>query len=96
MMFTRRRAPPAELEEGNNQILQAQQRLDAEIAAGSEKAIEDEKGLETKVSESPKSPVKEESLGREEGPRSFPASLVPAVPGQEISQVMPATPARPS
>jgi hypothetical protein len=43
------------------------------------------------VPESPKSPVKEESLGREEGPRRFPASLVPAVPGQE-SQVMPATP----
>ena len=32
-------------------------------------------------------------LGREEGPRSFPTSLVPAVPGQEISQVTPATPA---
>ena len=93
MMFTRRRATPAELEEGNNQILQAQQRLDAEIAAGSEKAIEDEKGLETKVSESPKSPVKEESLGREEEPRSFPTSIIPAVPGQEISQVTPATPA---
>ena len=91
VMFTRRRASPQELEEGNRQMQQAQQRLDAEIAAGSELPLEDVKGMETMVPESPKSPVKEESLGREEGPRSFPASLVPAVPGQE-SQVMPATP----
>ena len=90
-MFSRRRASPQEIEEGNRQMQQAQQRLDAEIAAGSELPLEDVKGMETMVPESPKSPVKEESLGREEGPRSFPASLVPAVPGQE-SQVMPATP----
>jgi hypothetical protein len=46
-MFTRRRASPQELEEGNRQMQQAQQRLDAEIAAGSELTLEDVKGMET-------------------------------------------------
>ena len=90
-MFTGRRATQAELDQGMDEMLRAQQRAEAGVATGSEKPIEDVKGLETVVPESPKSPVKEESLGREEGPRSFPASLMPAVPGQE-SQVMPATP----
>ena len=89
-MFPRRRATQAELDQGIDEMCRAQQRGETEITTGSEKQLEDTKGPETMVPESPKSPVKEESLGREEGPRSSPKSLVPAVPGQEKS---PATPA---
>ena len=70
-MFSRRRATQAELDQGMDEMLRAQQRVEAEVATGSEKPIEDVKGLETVVPESPKSSAKEESLGREEGPRSF-------------------------
>ena len=48
----------------------AQQRLDAELAAGSEPQLEDSKGPEVSQSqESPKIPEVEKDLGREEGPR---------------------------
>ena len=91
-MFSRRRATQAELDQGADEILRAQQRVEAELATGSEMQLEDTKGPETMVPEPPKSPVQEESLGREDGPRSSPKSLVPAVPGQEKFQVPPVTP----
>ena len=54
-MFSRRRATQAELDQGMDEMLRAQQRVEAEVATGSEKPIEDVKGLETVVPESPKS-----------------------------------------
>ena len=91
-MFSRRRATQAELDQGADEMLRAQQRVEAELATGSEMQLEDTKGPETMVPETPKSPVKEESLGRVDGPRSSPKPLVPAVPDQEKSQVPPVTP----
>ena len=82
-MFPRRRATQAELDQGIDEMRRAQQRVEAKIATGSEKQLEDTKGPETMVPESPKPPVREESLGREEGPRSSPKSLVPAVPDRK-------------
>ena len=50
-MFSRRRATQAELDQGIDEMRRAQQRVEAEIATGSEKQLEDTKGPETMVPE---------------------------------------------
>ena len=65
-MFARRRATQEELDQGEREMLQAQQRVEKEIAAGTEKPIEDAKRTEVaQVVESPKALEKKASLGSE-------------------------------
>ena len=96
MFTTRRRATDRELQQGEEQMKAAQQRLDAELAAGSEPQLEDSKGPEVSQSqESPKIPEVEKDLGREEGPRGSPKSFAPAAAIQDVSAVVAGSPERP-
>ena len=83
-MFTnRRRATKEELEQGEQEMRRGQKRLDEEIAAGTEKPIEDAKRPEVaQVVESPKALEKKVALGSEERPQAAPKSFAPPVPGQ--------------
>ena len=55
-MFTaRRRATPQEMEQGEDEMRRAQERLDAEVAAGAELPLKD-KGQKARVLNPPKSP----------------------------------------
>ena len=60
-MFPRRRATQAELDQGIDEMRRAQQRVEAKIATGSEKQLEDTKGPETMVPESPSRSGQEKS-----------------------------------
>ena len=61
-------------------MIAAQQRLDAELAAGSEQQLEDVQRPEvSEGQESPIPPKAEEGLGSEEGPKGSPKSFAPPV-----------------
>ena len=93
-MFTaRRRATPQEMEQGEDEMRRAQERLDAEVAAGAELPLED-KGTESQGFESPKVTQREETKGREEipdVPKNSPKALMPAVPETEPPKEPPIT-----
>ena len=80
MMMQRRRATPEELAQGEDEIRRANQRMEAELASGTEPQLEDKGRSEAEVFESPGNP-KDKSLGSEEKPKGAPKSFFP--PGAE-------------
>ena len=91
-MFSRRRATPEELAQGEREMLAAQKRLDEENGTGDEKPIEDVKEPEgTDSFESPKASQRvKEAEGSEEKHAGSPKSFAPPLPVQDAPQVKPA------
>ena len=91
MMFARRRATADELEQGQQEMLAAQQRLEEERATATEQPMEDAKGPEVAESfESPRTTQRVNVQGREEMPKSSSKSLAPPVPAEDETKVTPA------
>ena len=91
-MFSRRRATPEELAQGEREMLAAQKRLDEENGTRDEKPIEDVKEPEgTDSFESPKASQRvKDADGSEEKHASSPKSFAPPLPVQAAPQVKPA------
>ena len=91
-MFSRRRATPEELAQGEREMLAAQKPLVEETATRDEKPIEDVKEPEgTDSFESPKaSQWVKEAEGSEEKHAGSPKSFAPPLPVQDAPQVKPA------
>ena len=90
-MFGRRRATAGQLEQGRQEMLAAQQRLEEERKEGTEmpRDLEDAKGPEVAEGfESPGTTQRVEVRGSEEMPKSPPKSLGPPVPAEEETRVM--------
>ena len=90
-MFSRRRATPEELAQGEREMLAAQKPLDEENATRDEKPIEDVKEPEgTDSFEPPKaSQWVKEAEGSEEQHAGSPKSFAPPLPVQDAPQVEP-------
>ena len=80
VMIQRRRATAQELAQGDDEIRRANERMEAELAAGTEPHLEDKERSEIEVFESPGNP-KDKNLGSEEKPKTAPKSFFP--PGAE-------------
>ena len=86
-MFIRRRATEKELQQGEQEMMAAQQRMDAELATGAELQIEDATRPEvSRGQESPKTPKMDEKLGSEDGPKSAPKSFAPQAALQDVQE----------
>ena len=86
-MFVRRRATEKELQQGEQEMMAAQQRMDAELATGAELQIEDATRPEvSRGQESPKTPKMDEKLGSEDGPKSAPKSFAPQAALQDVQE----------
>ena len=86
-MFVRRRATEKELQQGEQEMMAAQQRMDAELATGAELQIEDATRPEvSRGQESPKTPKMDDKLGSEDGPKSAPKSFAPQAALQDVQE----------
>ena len=96
-MFTRRRATDAELQQGEDEMRRAQQRLETELASGTEQQLEDEGKPEVReVYESPKAPKMDEPVGSVDGPKTAPVSFEPPVPDQPVQGLAARSPDQPA
>ena len=91
-MFSRRRASPEELAQGEREMLAAQKRLEEETEKKDGKPIEDVKVPEgTDSFEAPKASQRvKDAEGSEEKHASSPKSFAPPLPVQDAPQVKPA------